>query len=91
VTGEGAFAFDNTDTTTYDGLPRPIGTGTVTVTGANAMMDKLTQLGWLSAEEIMGFRMGLAMIANPTGEDMLTSSVEMTADGQIIVNGQRMQ
>jgi hypothetical protein len=39
----------------------------------------------------MGFRMGLAMVANPAGDDMLTSTLEMTADGQVIVNGQRMQ
>lgn len=91
VTGEGAFTFDNADTFTYAGFPRPVGTASATVTGANAMLDKLSELGWLSADEIMGFRMGLAMAANPAGDDMLTSTLEMTADGQVIVNGQRMQ
>ncbi len=91
VTGEGAFSFDYADMDTLEGLPRPVGTGTISATGVNAMMDSLGKLGWFSSEELMGFRMGLAMVANPSGEDALTTTLEMTADGQMIVNGQRMQ
>ncbi len=88
VTGDGAFTFDNSDLATYDGLPRPVGTGSVIVTGTNALITKLADIGLLSAEDVMGARMGMGMFGKATGEDQLTATLDMTADGQVIVNGQ---
>ena len=59
ASGEAAFTFDNTDLVTFDGLPRPIGTGSIIVTGANALMDKAAQLGLVA--ESPNFQLGLGL------------------------------
>ncbi len=91
ATGEAAFTFDNTDLETYDGLPRPIGTASATVTGLYAFADKLVQLGVIAQSDVASMGPVLAMIADLTGDDTLTTAVEMTADGHIKVNGQQIQ
>jgi len=91
ATGEAAFTFDNTDLVTYDGLPRPIGTASATLTGLYAFTDKLVQLGIVTEADVTMMGPGLAMVADLTGEDTLTTAVEMTADGHIKVNGQQIQ
>lgn len=91
VTGSGAFTFDNTDLATFDGIPRPEGTLTVAVNGANGLIDKLMEMGLLPQEQAMGARMMMGLFATPVGDDMLESIVEINDQGHVLANGQRLQ
>lgn len=87
LTGEGAFTFDNTNPM----VPQPVGAVDLKLEGANTLMDKLVVLGLLPQEQAMGARMMMGMFARPgEGEDTLTSKIEMTKEGQVIANGQRL-
>lgn len=90
LTGSGALTFDNTDTTTFEGIPTPTGTLDFKLVGANALMDKLKTMGLVSDDDLMGARMMMGMFANATGEDELSSRVEFKDKG-LFVNGQKMQ
>ncbi len=90
VDGTGEFTFDNTDTTTFPGMPRPEGKATINVVGANALIDKLIAMGLIPAEQAMMPRMMLGMFAKPTGDDALQSVIEVK-DGQVLANGQRIR
>jgi hypothetical protein len=91
VTGEGSFTFDKTDMTTFEGFPRPEGTLNVQINGANGLMDKLVAMGLVPEEQIMGARMMMGMFATVVGDDQLTSTVDVNAEGQVMVNGQRIK
>ncbi len=92
VTGDGAFTFDNSDLATFDGMPRPEGSLNVTVNGANGVIDKLIQMGFLKEEDAMGARMMLSMFSVPAGgEDELKSTIEITEQGHVLANGQRIK
>ncbi|MBC2836132.1 DUF2125 domain-containing protein [Paragemmobacter straminiformis] len=90
LTGNGAFTFDNTDTTTYGGMPAPTGKIDLKATGANTLMDKLVAMGLMPEDQVMGMRMMLSMFANATGEDELSSTLEFKDKG-FYANGQRLQ
>jgi hypothetical protein len=36
-------------------------------------------------------RMMLGMFATPVGDDMLTSTIEVNAEGHVLANGQRLR
>ncbi len=91
ITGEGAFTFDNTDLATFDGMPRPEGEMTFAINGVNGLVDKLIQMGLIPEEEAMMPRMMLGMFATPVGDDMLTSTIEVNAEGHVLANGQRLR
>ncbi len=91
VTGTGAFTLDNTDTTTFPGIPRPEGSAEFQLNGINALIDDLVAMGLIPQEQVMGARMFLGLLAVPVGDDQLTSRIEVTADGQLLANGQRLQ
>lgn len=89
--GSGAFTFDNTDMTTFPGFPAPTGKVDLKVTGGNGLMDKLVAMGMMSEEDVMGFRMMLAMFANTSADkDEMTSTIEFKDKG-FFANGQRLQ
>ena len=92
LTGSGGFTFDNDDLETFDGFPRPIGAADFKLTGGNALLDGLIQMGLVGDDEAMGARMmmGIFTVAGP-GEDELNSRLEVTEDGQVIANGQRLR
>lgn len=91
ITGQGGFTFDNTDTTTYGGMPVPTGKLDLTITGANALLDKLSQTGLLPQDQVMGARMMMGLFARPgTGADTLTSTLEFKDKG-FFANGQQLQ
>jgi hypothetical protein len=90
VDGSGEFTFDNADTTTFPGMPRPDGMVTINVTGANALIDNLIAMGLIPADQAMMPRMMLGMFAKPVGEDALQSVIEVK-DGQVLANGQRIR
>ncbi len=92
VTGQGAVEIDNDDYETFPGMPAPTGSLDLRVTGANGLLDTLVGMGLLPEEQAMGARMMLGMIGRPgEGEDVITSTIEITGDGQILANGQRLR
>jgi hypothetical protein len=92
LTGAGAFSFDNTDLATFPGMPRPEGALDLTLTGGNALLDTLVAMGLLPADQAMGARMMLGLFARPgAGPDTLTSRIEITGQGQVLANGQRLR
>lgn len=90
VMANGALTFDNSDTVTYGGAPKPMGMITVNIKGVQALVDNLIAIGILSEDDAMGFRMGLAMFARPgAGADELVSELEFR-DGGFFANGQQV-
>ena len=87
LTGTGDFAFDNSM-----GMPMPSGQADLMLSGGNTLLDTLVGMGLLPEEQAMGARMMLGMFARPgPGEDTLTSQIEVTPDGQVLANGQRIR
>ncbi|WP_428512398.1 hypothetical protein [Roseovarius sp.] len=92
VTGEGAFEIDNEDRETFPGMPAPSGSIDLQVTGANGLLDTLVAMGLLPEEQAMGTRMMMGMFGTPgEGEDVINSTIEVTEDGQVLANGQRIR
>jgi len=92
LTGNGAFTFDNSDLATFDGLPRPEGKVDLQLTGAYALIDKLVGMGLLPEDQAMGARMMMGLFARPGGgEDTLVSTIEVTPEGALMANGQRLK
>ncbi len=87
----GDFTFDNTDLETFDGFPRPAGEVTANLKGANALVDSLVQMGLLPEDQAMMGRMMMGMFARSVGDDELSSKLEITEQGSIIANGQRIR
>ena len=91
LTGTGSLTFDNTDTTTFAGMPLPTGNVDLKLVGANALLDKLVALGLVPADQVMGFRMMAGMFTTVGAEpDTLTSTLEFKDKG-FFANGQRLQ
>ncbi|PVA09613.1 hypothetical protein DC366_13055 [Pelagivirga sediminicola] len=92
LTGAGDLTFDNDDTETYDGMPKPVGDVQLKLTGANAVLDTLVEMGMIPEDQVMGMRMMMGVFAVPVeGEDTLNSKIEFTEEGQILANGQRLK
>lgn len=92
LTGLGAFTFDNSDTTSFEGFPAPQGALDLRLVGGNTLLDKLIEMGMVPEEDAMGVRMMMGLFAVPAeGEDTLTSRIEVTGDGQVLANGQRLR
>ncbi|EAR53165.1 hypothetical protein OG2516_11896 [Oceanicola granulosus HTCC2516] len=90
LTSSGAFTFDFTDFDTFDGLPRIEGSASAEASGVNTLIDRLITMGLITEEDAMGGRMALGMFTTAAGNDVVTSTVEFTEDGGIVVNGMRM-
>jgi Uncharacterized protein conserved in bacteria (DUF2125) len=91
VSATGGLTFDNADTATFDGVPRPDGKVTVNIKGVTKLVENLIAMGILSEDDAMGFRMGLAMVAKPgPGPDELVSEIEFK-EGGLFTNGMRMR
>ncbi len=88
LTGTGAFAFENPEV----GPPKPQGAVDLTLTGGNALIDKLIAAGLLPEEQAMGARMMMGLLAVPgQTPDTLNSRIEINAQGHVLANGQRIQ
>ena len=68
-----------------------VGAVDLQLNGVNGLIDSLVAMGLMPQEQVMGARMMLGMFATSVGDDQLTSRLEVTADGQILANGQRLQ
>ena len=91
LTGKGSFTFDNTDMTTFAGVPAPTGTLELVLLGGNTLLDKLVAMGILTEDDAMGARMGVAMLANSDpAADKLTTLLEFK-DKHFFANGQQLQ
>ena len=93
VTGDGSFVFDNDDLITIPGIPRPRGSAEVQLIGGNTFIDTLINMGILTQDYAMQARMMLMLFAkpDPSVADKLSSRWEITEDGQITANGQRLR
>ncbi|MGB5863872.1 MAG: DUF2125 domain-containing protein [Sulfitobacter sp.] len=92
IEAQGDLAFDNSDTTTLPGFPKPVGDIDINIAGANGLMDKLVAIGLLPADQIIGARLMLGLFSVPGAEpDTLTSKIEFNDAGEIIANGQRIR
>jgi hypothetical protein len=92
LTGAAAFTLDNSDMVTFPGFPALDGSAQVELTGANALLDTLTKLGLVPDDQAMGARMmmGIFMKAGE-GDDTLTSKIDVSPDGKVFANGQRLK
>jgi hypothetical protein len=87
LTGTGDFAMNNDAP-----VPQPSGTLNLQLTGGNALIDKLVQMGLLPEDQAMGARMMLGLFARPgDGEDTLVSEITVQEDGSVLANGQRIR
>lgn len=91
LTGEGGFTFDNSDMSTIPGVPRPEGSVTANLKGANKLIDTLVSMGYLPEDQAMMGRMMMGMFARTVGDDELTSTLEINEQGHVLANGQRIQ
>jgi hypothetical protein len=90
--GEGDFAFDANDLESFGGAPAPEGTLDLRLLGGNALLEDLVAMGLLPADQASGIRMMMGLFATPgDAEDELLSRIEVTEDGQILANGQRLK
>lgn len=89
--GSGVLAFDETDLTTFDGLPAPEGKMSFSATGVNALIERLVGAGLIPAEELTGLRMGLMFIFK-AGEtaDSLVSKIEFR-EKSFFLNGLKIR
>ena len=90
VTGTGSFTLDNTDMTTFPGMPKPTGALDLQLNGVKALINNLAGMGLIPQDQVM---IGLGMLgafATEVGPDQLTSHIEATQDGQLLVNGNPM-
>jgi hypothetical protein len=92
LNGSGAVTFDGQGPALVPGLGTPVGTISMTLDGANALLDKLVTMGLVPQDQAMGARMMMGLFAVPgDAPDSLKSKIEMLQDGQILANGQRIR
>ena len=92
IVGKGDFTFDNSDLQSFDGIPAPSGKANLSIAGANGLLDKLGQMGFVGDEEAMGARMMMGLLAVPgDAPDTLKSEIEINEQGHILANGQRIK
>lgn len=92
LTGEGDFAFDNSDMQSFGGMPAPEGELDLKLVGGNGLLDKLVEMGFVPEDQAMGARMMMGLFAVPgEGEDTLTSKIVVNEEGHVLANGQRLR
>ena len=92
ISGTGAFTFNNDDLETFGGFPAPTGEINLNINGANGLLDKLVQMGFVPDDQAMSARMMLGLFARPAGgEDAMTSQIKIEGDGSIFANGQQLR
>ncbi len=92
LTGDGAFTFDNSDLTSFDGVPAPEGAVDLKLVGGNGLLDRLIAMGFVPQEQATVARMMVGMFAViGEGEDTLNSRIEVNDQGHVLANGQRLR
>jgi hypothetical protein len=73
------------------GMPAMEGKFSFNASGVNGLLDKISAMGLIPEDQLMGARMMMGMFAQPgEGEDTLVSEVEFK-DGGLFVNGMQLQ
>ena len=90
VTGTGTALQDWVGIDDIGHLPPTTGSAGFVMSGANRLLQMITDSGLLGPTEMMGLRGGLAMIARPTGADEMTTDIIFGPDVGFVVNGQRI-
>lgn len=90
LSGSGRAVLDWVGITYYEDLREPVGEATFVLRGAYALLDNLIAKGVLPQAEAMAARAGLAGFGRATGDDELTSTITISPEGGLVVNGQRM-
>ncbi|MCF6233918.1 MAG: DUF2125 domain-containing protein [Rhodobacteraceae bacterium] len=94
LSGTGLARFDNSELESRGGMPTPSGVVDLVLSGGNGLLDNLVAMGLLSDQDATGARMAVAVFSRPdpdAGKDVLKSRLEMTEEGHILANGQRIQ
>ena len=91
ITGTGSFSFDPNGMPIMPGLTMPSGSASFELLGVNSLLDTLIEMGLVPAEEAMGMRMMMGMFTVSTGDDAMSSTIEINDQGHILANGQRIQ
>lgn len=74
------------------GIPPAEGAFDLRLEGGTAFLERLVALGVVSEDQALMVGMMAGMFAQPVeGEDTLTSRIELTGDGTITVNGQKLR
>ncbi len=89
--GDGSVVFNFENPVMVGGVPLPIGEVNLSLKGGFGLMDKLMAIGLIPEDASMGIRAMLGAFAKPVGEDHFETKIEMTAEGAILANGQRIQ
>ncbi|MBS1302327.1 DUF2125 domain-containing protein [Loktanella sp. SALINAS62] len=87
----GAFTFNENGPQTAPGIPAAQGEATITLEGANQLIDSLIAMGVVPQDQAMMGRMMLGMFTSPVGDDTLETVIKVTPDGQVLANGQRIR
>ena len=91
LTGSGAATLDLASAKVVNGIPMPVGKVDLKLTGAFGLMDTLANMGLIPPDASMMARGIIGAFARPVGEDDFESTLEITPDGAIMANGQRIQ
>ncbi|MEM9968231.1 MAG: DUF2125 domain-containing protein [Pseudomonadota bacterium] len=90
--GSGAIEVDPNGPPMIPGIGMPVGAFDVSLAGANGLIDNLVAMGILPQEQLMGARMMMGAFTVPgDAPDTIVSKIELTQEGQIFANGQRIQ
>lgn len=87
LAGIGGVTVDNST----PGTPAPEGKVDLTLSGAGRLMDSLSGLGVISAQEVSVARMLLGLYAVQSGDDSWHSTIELKPTGEVLANGQRIR
>ena len=91
VNSSGTFEFDNSDLVTFRGLPRPIGQLEIKLQGGDTLLDRLIEINLIPKAQAIGIQMMLSMFSVPGDLDELKALLELTEDGHLLANGQRIR
>ena len=92
VNSSGTFEFDNSDLVTFRGLPRPIGQLEIKLQGGDTLLDRLIEINLIPKAQAIGIQMMLSMFTVPGDlDEELKALLELTEDGHLLANGQRIR
>ncbi|MFQ5437583.1 MAG: hypothetical protein ACE5DK_02010 [Paracoccaceae bacterium] len=91
LSGEGSFEFNFQNPNMVGGVPLPVGKATLSLDGGYSLLDNLSALGLVPEEAAMGVRAMLGAFARPVGEDQFETVIELTEEGTVTANGQKIK
>lgn len=92
LSGKGAFTFDHSGDMPGNPMGQPSGMIDLTLKGGMGLLDKLVTMGLVPQDQATGFKMMLGLFAKPgDAPDTMVSKIELTKDGQVLANGQRLK